>query len=171
MGVFMRGPSLLILAALLTATPALAQDPLPAENTRAACTDGRDNDGDGHIDCADQDCQDFTFCAASRAMTTSGPAVDDVSRMRGRGTTRLVLGAVLLSLGVVVGGVSAVPWVAGDGHSFTNSPAQEGALAMDVVGVAMIGAGTALLAIGAGNLAETRRPKFAIGPASLAVRF
>ncbi|MGZ3442472.1 MAG: hypothetical protein ACXVDD_23285, partial [Polyangia bacterium] len=59
----MRGPGLLILCALLVTSPVLAQLPPPAENMRAACTDGRDNDGDGHIDCADQDCQDFTFCA------------------------------------------------------------------------------------------------------------
>ena len=45
---------------------------------------------------------------------------------------------------------------------------------MDVIGVALLGGGTALLAIGAGNLAEARRPsppRVAFGPASLAVRF
>lgn len=33
------------------------------ENTLKACRDGLDNDSDGHIDCADQDCQSFPPCA------------------------------------------------------------------------------------------------------------
>jgi hypothetical protein len=167
----MRGPGLLILAALVTATPAFAQDPSPAaENTRAACTDGHDNDADGHVDCDDQDCQDFTFCAAQRPTATAAGA-NDLATLRGRGTTRVVIGAVLLSLGLVVGGTSALLWVAGkDGYGFDTYYA--GGTAMDVIGLAMIGGGTALLAIGAGNLAEARRPpRVALGPNSLAVRF
>jgi hypothetical protein len=42
---------------------------------------------------------------------------------------------------------------------------------MDVVGVAMMGAGTAVLALGAGDLAATRRTRVALSPSGLAVRF
>jgi hypothetical protein len=163
----MRGPGLLILAALVTATPAFAQDPPPAENTRAACTDGHDNDGDGHVDCDDQDCQDFTFCASARAAAPAGAT--DLAQLRGRGTTRVVVGAVLLSVGLITAGVSALLWVESSGYGFDAYEA--GGTAMDVLGLAMIGGGTALLAIGAGNLAEARRPRLALGLTSLGVRF
>ena len=161
----------LVIAAALVAAAASAHAQPAAENTRAACTDRVDNDGDGHVDCDDQDCQDFTFCAAA-AMPRSAAPVDDVARLRGRGTMRVVLGAVLLGLGIVAAGVSAVPWVAISGHSFdpASGPAAA-AIALDVVGVSMIGAGTALLAIGAGNLAETRRPRVAFSATSFGVRF
>ena len=82
------------------------------ESTRAACSDGRDNDGDGHVDCADQDCQDLAVCAP-----TLPGAIDEVARLRSRGTMRVVVGAVLLSLGLVVGGSSAALWIAGNGGS------------------------------------------------------
>lgn len=32
------------------------------EDTAEECSDGRDNDRDGHVDCADQDCSQFAFC-------------------------------------------------------------------------------------------------------------
>jgi parallel beta-helix repeat protein len=35
-----------------------------AENTAPRCQDEVDNDGDGHVDCQDQDCWLFVFCAA-----------------------------------------------------------------------------------------------------------
>ncbi len=160
----MRGPGLLVATLLALAAPAFAQP--AAENTRAACTDGVDNDGDGHVDCADQDCQDFTFCAAP----TPRAGIDELARLRGRGTTRVVVGAVLLSVGVVVAGVSSLLWVESSGHSGFND-FTSGAVAMDTIGLAMMGGGTALLAIGAGNLAEARRPRVAFGATSLAVRF
>ena len=47
---------------IIFSTVAIAA-PYPAENTKATCQDGLDNDHDGHVDCADQDCQDFVFCA------------------------------------------------------------------------------------------------------------
>jgi hypothetical protein len=162
----MRGPLFLLVAAFLTATPALAQDPLPAENTRAACTDGRDNDGDGHVDCADQDCQDFTFCAQNLgAHNLGGAAPDELAHMRGRGTTFVVVGAVLLSLGVVVGGTSSLLWIN------SSDAYRDGAISMDVFAAAMLGSGTSLLAIGAGKLAEARRPRVALGPTSIGVHF
>jgi hypothetical protein len=39
------------------AEPALVQ-----ENTLEGCRDGQDNDGDGHVDCADQDCAIYAAC-------------------------------------------------------------------------------------------------------------
>jgi hypothetical protein len=38
-----------------------APAPVP-ENTLELCQDKTDNDGDGHVDCADQDCEVFTLC-------------------------------------------------------------------------------------------------------------
>lgn len=168
----MRGPGLLALALFVAASPAWAQDPPPAENTRAACTDGRDNDNDGHVDCDDQDCQDFVFCAQSlgapnggaRALAGHAP-IDELARTRGRGTTFIVVGAVLLSLGVVVGGTSSLLWING------GSEYVAGGIGMDVSGAALLGTGTALLAIGAGKLAEARRPKLAFGATSVGLRF
>ena len=34
------------------------------ENTLGLCSDGRDNDGDGNIDCVDQDCWVFVICSS-----------------------------------------------------------------------------------------------------------
>jgi hypothetical protein len=36
--------------------------PPPAENTLDVCGDGADNDGDGHVDCDDQDCEIYAIC-------------------------------------------------------------------------------------------------------------
>ena len=41
---------------------ALLPDARTSENTSALCRDGQDNDHDGNIDCADQDCWDLHFC-------------------------------------------------------------------------------------------------------------
>src|SRR5258706_2836169 len=35
-----------------------------AENTPEACSDRMDNDGDGYVDCMDQDCQRLPICQA-----------------------------------------------------------------------------------------------------------
>ena len=45
-----------------------------AEDTAASCKDGKDNDGDGFVDCLDQDCEGFAFCKDSGA--PDKPAVD-----------------------------------------------------------------------------------------------
>jgi hypothetical protein len=42
------------------------------ENTPDACRDHADNDGDGHVDCNDQDCVVFAFCVGEDA----GPDAD-----------------------------------------------------------------------------------------------
>jgi len=47
--------------------PALQPSGAAAENTLALCQDGVDNDGDGHVDCVDQDCGVFAVCAAPAA--------------------------------------------------------------------------------------------------------
>src|SRR5262249_35990411 len=111
----------------------------------------------------------FTFCAAATAR--SGSAPDDLARLRARGTTRVVIGAVVLSLGIILGGTSAALWIAGSGYSFDYNTDYKVAVAMDVVGFAAIGAVTAVLALGAGDLASARRPKVAFGPTSFSVRF
>lgn len=72
----MRVETAYIMSSLICfAAPSMAQDvPQPppgeagpatiAENTANACRDRRDNDGDGHVDCDDQDCEVFVFCVS-----------------------------------------------------------------------------------------------------------
>lgn len=50
----------------------------PTESTVAACTDKADNDSDGFIDCADQDCFKLVVCAGAGGgdATTPGPEPD-----------------------------------------------------------------------------------------------
>jgi len=43
------------------------------ESAFADCRDARDNDGDGFVDCADQDCGIYAMCAAPRS-TAAAPA-------------------------------------------------------------------------------------------------
>lgn len=45
---------------------------LVAENTQANCTDELDNDGDGYVDCEDQNCQIFVFCVETNADSSNG---------------------------------------------------------------------------------------------------
>jgi len=51
-------------------TAAVAAEPEPAEaayepeDTLAACGDEKDNDGDGHVDCYDQDCEIYAVCVS-----------------------------------------------------------------------------------------------------------
>ncbi|MCP4601215.1 MAG: hypothetical protein GY847_11940 [Proteobacteria bacterium] len=85
-GDFKMKRNTIISAAFLTITLtsglAMAEDGSPeatAEETRTepettldACRDGDDNDGDGHIDCADQDCEIFAIC-----LEDSGEEADD----------------------------------------------------------------------------------------------
>jgi hypothetical protein len=55
---------------LLVEHPAHGQQ-MQYENTAQACQDGMDNDGDTVIDCLDQDCVYFVFCAQSSTGTTT----------------------------------------------------------------------------------------------------
>jgi hypothetical protein len=56
--------------------------PAPAEAPAASaretayedCRDGRDNDGDGHVDCADQDCGIYAMCVPGQAAAQAAPA-------------------------------------------------------------------------------------------------
>ena len=47
-----------------------------AEDTTIRCRDGRDNDGDGKVDCADPGCGDFYFCRDSAVPGPDAPAPD-----------------------------------------------------------------------------------------------
>ncbi len=38
----------------------------PVENTQSLCSDGKDNDGDGKIDCDDPDCKAFKLCDTTK---------------------------------------------------------------------------------------------------------
>jgi hypothetical protein len=151
----MRATSILVVAFLLVAPRARAQT---AENTRQACADGVDNDGDGHVDCADQDCWDLVQCAQAP------PAA---AAPRRTGYTKVVLGAVLLPLGLVLAGVSAASWVAyteAGAGSESSRASFGGSVALDVAGLAAIAAGTGLLAVGVGQAAGTRERRAWLAP-------
>jgi len=62
----------ILVAALLLPRMAVAQG--VAENTAPVCQDGQDNDGDGFVDCGDQDCGAFTFCAEPAPAPAPAPA-------------------------------------------------------------------------------------------------
>lgn len=60
------------------AQPAQSPPARGPENTADACRDGQDNDGDGRLDCADQDCSPLSFCA----QTPSVPSQPTVPQAR-----------------------------------------------------------------------------------------
>ncbi len=53
-----------------TAENGLNSDPI-VENSLILCNDSLDNDGDSFIDCLDQDCKVFTFCAVTQQSSSS----------------------------------------------------------------------------------------------------
>ena len=59
---FRRTLGLIVVLAVITAAVD-AQAQVQAENTAAACQDRVDNDGDGYVDCQDQDCGAIVTCA------------------------------------------------------------------------------------------------------------
>lgn len=157
----MRGPGLLMIAALVAATPAWAQDPtLGPEGPRTpsaapAVTDWPAPGG-----------------KSAEELVRRG---DELARLRGRGTTRVVIGAVMLAIGVVLAGVSTELWLAGDAATgYVNEGFNvyyQGAVAMDTIAFGLLGGGTSLLAIGAGNIAEAKRPRLFFGAASAGGHF
>ncbi|MBN2527708.1 MAG: hypothetical protein JXR76_15055 [Deltaproteobacteria bacterium] len=48
--------------------------PVVQENTVAQCGDKKDNDNDGHVDCADQDCGIFSICVNHSTQSEPSPA-------------------------------------------------------------------------------------------------
>lgn len=64
---------ILTLSLVLAATVVYGQGASTPENSRRACTDGADNDGDGLIDCGDQDCAVLVFCAEQQAELEETP--------------------------------------------------------------------------------------------------
>ncbi len=156
----MRGPGLLLLAFFVAATPAWAQEPTGSPDTARAANAPSVADWpptSGKID---------------DALVRRG---DELARLRGRGTTRVVIGAVMLGLGLVLAGVSAELWLAGDSATgYLNegfNAYYQGAVAMDTIAFGLVGGGTSLLAIGAGNVAESKRPRLFFGAASVGAHF
>ena len=98
---------------------------------------------------------------------------DELARLRGRGATRVVIGSVMLGLGLILGGVSSVLWVDGGSSYYSEGldAFYQGAIAMDTIAFGLIGGGTALVAIGAGNMTEGKRPRLIYGANSFGVRF
>ncbi len=56
------------------------------ELTLDSCRDGSDNDGDGHIDCADQGCEIFAICLEDTRQDTTAEAtvIDDTTKNGGQ---------------------------------------------------------------------------------------
>lgn len=153
----MRGPGLLLLALFVAATPAWAQPeatPPPAVTTTAIAP-------------ANDELARRTDELIRRS--------DDLAKLRGRGTTFVVIGAVMLAIGVVLAGVSTLLWTAGDSATgYANlgfNSYYQGAVTMDTIGFGLIGGGTTLLAIGAGKVAAGKRPRLYFGAASVGAHF
>lgn len=85
--------------ALLIATSVvtLAAESMAQENTPAACADRVDNDGDGHVDCGDQDCMYMTFCASG------GPPALMTGARAGAGRGLFISGTIVSSIGLLAG--------------------------------------------------------------------
>lgn len=155
----MRGPGLLLLAFLVAATPAWAQEPTGSpDNPRATAAPAV-----------------VDWPPAGKSAEELFRRGDELARLRGRGTTRVVIGAVMLALGLVLAGVSTELWIAGDAATgYANegfNAYYQGAVAMDTIAFGLIGGGTSLLAIGAGNIAEAKRPRLFFGAASVGAHF
>jgi len=67
-GALLAAPALVI----VLAAPGVALA-ISAENTPAACKDGEDNDGDGFVDCSDQDCSALVFCVGAAPVAPAAP--------------------------------------------------------------------------------------------------
>lgn len=74
----LRGPLrvLLLLVAVQLAT-ASCSSAAGSDETGAACSDGKDNDGDGRIDCDDLDCHANSVCARADARLDGGSLPPD----------------------------------------------------------------------------------------------
>jgi hypothetical protein len=105
-----------------------------AENTAEACKNGLDDDHDGYVDCADQDCGLFVFCAnASKGMAPPPPLdttpSDSGASVRHEGRHRRTRGIMgLYILGPVLFGVSWATTIAMTGAVYKGAPRQEAAL-------------------------------------------
>ena len=55
----LKGTLLCLLGCLLVGLTTVTVEAAPKENTAGKCSDGKDNDGDKKIDCADEDCDSF----------------------------------------------------------------------------------------------------------------
>ncbi len=160
----MRGPGLLIIGFLIATSTAWAQPqsaaPEPARVADAPASGALQANG---------------FPAAGAPSSELLHRDDELARLRGRGTTRVVIGAVMLGLGLILGGISTLLWTAGDAATgYANegfNAYYQGAVAMDTIAFGLIGGGTTLLAIGAGNIAEGKRPRLYFTATSLTTRF
>jgi hypothetical protein len=146
------------------AQTAIERNHAKPENTREACSDHLDNDMDGHEDCDDQDCQDLVICASSAPNLSAQPTAatptltlrSDIAERRGKATTKLVAGAIMLPLGFLVAATSAAPYYfMGDSYGSAQKGYIAGGVLLDVAGVALMAAGGALVAISTGELAAT----------------
>jgi hypothetical protein len=178
---FMGGMCMLVLA--LGPGVAGAQ-PMP-ENNPQACHDGVDNDGNGYVDCYDQQCA--PFCQPQQQYAPPPQQYQQPPPQQyqqpppgygqpygqpppiapSTGLGALVTGAILLPLGIIFIAISVPLWNDGCGaghycfddaffHSSDYNNAA-GALALDLLGIPFVIVGLILLPIGAAKYARYRR--------------
>jgi hypothetical protein len=138
--------SCLSAAALLFAEGALAQEEASREteeeNTAPKCVDGEDNDLDGKVDCADDECRLFTFCVQTSAVTAA-PAPVEASTGRGL----VIAGAVVGGIGLASGAVSlglATQSTSDDAFLFSSIGVGATGLVMSTVGGGLLLGGQAM---------------------------
>lgn len=142
---------LTILSLLLAPVLGLAQEgavPVPQtvppaamlvqENTLQLCGDNFDNDGDGFVDCDDQDCGATLACQSRHRG----------AKARKKAMTELTIGRIFLPVGFVIAGVSTPLWFAGNDTGGGLSGQQQAAIALDVLGGALVISGAVLVAVG-----------------------
>jgi hypothetical protein len=174
----MRGLFLLLLI-----SPAWAAGP---ESTPAACTDGVDNDQDGLVDCADQDCQSLPQCAAplqpAQPVYTTPPPPPPPSYVPSYsagwaipapephyGLATAISGAVLLGAGAAMLAGSAGPWIQANCHQgdpillsgggCADDSARNTGIILDVIGSVALLTGVIMTPLGFSQWANWRRWK------------
>jgi hypothetical protein len=171
------------------------------ENTPAACTDGLDNDQDGWIDCADQECQSLPQCAAPPGtvppqptytqplyapplppMRSPYPGAWAVNAPEPRyGLPTGIVGAVLLTAGVAMIAGSAGPWIRANCYQreelfltsvgCDDSGARDAGIVLDVLGSVALITGVVMTPLGFSQYANWRRWHAGRAAGGLGVRF
>ena len=76
----------------LIAMSAVAEESSPRtqnETTLDACRDRQDNDGDGHVDCDDQDCEIFAICSLASGEKDKDAITGDAESSQDSGESRI----------------------------------------------------------------------------------
>jgi len=152
------------------------------ENTVSMCQDGRDNDGDSHADCDDQDCEIFAIClelapAPAPVVTTGELIVQPPPREPRLRTRRLrppkrpsrapkllrIIGHATFWPGLALTGISTAI-VYGSGRSFGREDPYGTMFAMGGGALMVAGIGTGVASIVMRVNRESYSRQFALAP-------